>query len=91
MRFFAFSGKVSALMPITQSAKKAMRASARKRVFNSRRKDNMKELIKQFRISPKKESLPALYQAIDKAAKRGVIAPGTAARRKSRLSALLVS
>jgi small subunit ribosomal protein S20 len=34
-----------------------------------------------------KELLPKAYQAIDKAAKRGVIKDNTAARKKSRLTA----
>jgi len=36
-----------------------------------------------------REKLPAAYKAIDKAAKRGVIKGNTAARKKSRLSALI--
>lgn len=78
-------------MPITQSAKKAMRSSARKRASNLVRKDAMKEAIKKFRLAPSREALPALYQTIDKAAKKGVIKANTAARRKSRLSRLVVS
>jgi ribosomal protein S20 len=33
--------------------------------------------------------MPTAYKAIDKAAKRGVIKPNTAARKKSRLAALI--
>lgn len=83
-------------MAITKSAKKAIRVSARKRVFNLRRKEAMKGVTKNFKklIETKKlkeaETLiPNLYQAIDKAAKRGVIKPNAAARKKSRLMALL--
>ncbi|HEY4483512.1 MAG TPA: 30S ribosomal protein S20 [Candidatus Paceibacterota bacterium] len=85
-------------MPITQSAKKAMRSSARKRVSNLIRKDAMKEAVKSYRaliaakkMDDAKKALPGLYQAIDKAAKKGVIKPNTASRRKSRLSRLIVS
>lgn len=53
----------------------------------------MKALIKQTRalISAKKKEealklLPQVYQAIDKAAKRGVIKNNAASRKKSRLS-----
>ena len=81
-------------MPITKSAKKALRGSARKRGFNIKRKEAMKSAVKDVKklVSEKKgsdalKSLKAAYQAIDKAAKRGVIKKNTAARKKSRLAA----
>ncbi|MEK7642284.1 MAG: 30S ribosomal protein S20 [Patescibacteria group bacterium] len=79
-------------MPITSSAKKALRASKRKRVFNLRRKNTMKETIKQYKklIDAKKPEeakklLPALQKAIDKAQKGGIIKKNNAARKKGRL------
>jgi len=36
-------------MPITTSAKKALRSSARKRVYNLARKDNVTNALKQFK------------------------------------------
>ena len=84
-------------MPITQGAKKALRASERKKVFNIRRKSTMKDVTKSVDkavlagdTKKAEELLPAAYKAIDKAAKRGVIKPNTAARKKSRLSARIV-
>lgn len=81
-------------MPITKGAQKAHRASERKRVFNTRRKTAMKDVVKQVKkavvggdAAKAKELLPNAYKAIDKAAKRGVIKENTAARKKSRLSA----
>lgn len=82
-------------MPITKSAQKAIRGSARKRAFNDRKKRAMKELIKKIEKlikSDKKEAaklLSSAYQAIDKAAKGGVIKKNNAARKKSRLSRLV--
>lgn len=80
-------------MPITKSAKKDLRQNRRRRVFNLRRLKKMKELIKQTRqlIQENKKDealklLPQTYQAIDKAAKRGVINKITAGRKKSRLT-----
>lgn len=80
-------------MPITKSAKKAIRQNRRRRLFNLRRSKKMKMLVKQIRglIKEKKkkeatELLPSLYQAIDKAAKRDVIKKNTASRKKSRLT-----
>jgi len=81
-------------MPITKSAKKALRGSTRKRVINQKRKENMKSSVKDVKkllIDKKakeaKTALSLAYQAIDRAAKRGVIKKNTAARKKSRLSA----
>jgi small subunit ribosomal protein S20 len=81
-------------MAITKSAKKAIRASAKKHVFNVRRKgalaDATKALTKALAAKDLKGAeklLPAAYQAIDKAAKRGVIKSNTADRKKSRLAA----
>ncbi len=83
-------------MPITKGAKKAHRASLRKRVFNDRRKRAMKDAvkkIKKFVLQKEKDnassSLSVAYKAIDKAAKRGVIKKNTAARKKSRLSKMI--
>ena len=83
-------------MAITKGAKKAIRSSARKRVFNIRRKDAMSDAVKKVRkliTSGAKEeaanSISVAYKAIDKAAKRGVIKKNTAARKKSRLMTAL--
>jgi small subunit ribosomal protein S20 len=83
-------------MAITSSAKKALRGSKRKKVFNTRRKNAMKEAIKTAEkavsFGDKKEfpaKLSLAYKAIDKAVKRGVIKENTAARKKSRLAKLL--
>ena len=85
-------------MAITKGAKKAHRASERKRVFNIRRKRTMHEMVKDVRdaVTAKdktkaNELLPAAFKAIDKAAKRGVIKDNTAARKKSRLNKAIVA
>ena len=83
-------------MPITKSAKKALKASLKKKKFNLKRKEAMKEVVKKVKKLAKeggsKEAvgmMPAAYKAIDKAAKRGVIKKNTANRKKSRLAKLL--
>jgi small subunit ribosomal protein S20 len=80
-------------MPITTSAKKALRSSKRKRVFNLRRKnvlqDETKAVRKLIAAGKKDEAvkmMPGVFQAIDKAAKRGVIKKNTASRTKSRIA-----
>ncbi len=82
-------------MPITQSAKKAIRGSLRKKVFNDQRKRAMKEVIKKIEKvvkTDKKEAaqmLSSAFATIDKAAKTGIIKKNNAARKKSRLSRLV--
>ena len=83
-------------MPITSSAKKALRAGARKKVYNIRRKDAIMKVTKQIKklVTDKKVKeamalLPEAFQAIDKAAKTNFIHKNAASRRKSRLSLLL--
>ena len=83
-------------MPITSSAKKALRASKKKRVFNLRRKNTMEKDIKEFRklLAAKDKAgaqkiIPSVYQSLDKAVKTGLIKPNTASRTKSRVMASL--
>lgn len=80
-------------MPITRSAKKALRVSDKKHSINERTKKLLKETIKGVeklveakKFDEAKKSLPKAYSAIDKASKKGVIKKNTASRKKSRLS-----
>ncbi len=83
-------------MPIIKSAKKALRSSLRKRVYNVRTQGAMHDVLKKVGKSVatgKKADAEAMmkdaYQVIDKAAKRGILKPNTAARKKSRLMAAI--
>ena len=83
-------------MAITSSAKKAIRASGKKRIFNVRRKaalyDATKAFTKALAAKDAKGAAKLLsdaYAAVDKAAKRGVIKANTASRKKARLAAAL--
>ena len=81
-------------MPITRSAKKALRVSARKKSVNDRRKKALRAAIKKFEKSVKdgsksKELLSSAYKAIDKATKGEILNKNTAARKKSRLARLV--
>lgn len=80
-------------MPITTSAKKALKSSLRKRVYNQARKRTLQSSVKEVRklvalgkADEAQKLLAAAYQAIDKAAKTGVIKDNAAARKKSRLA-----
>lgn len=80
-------------MPITKSAKKALRQSKRKKVQNTKRKFAFRSTIKEFRkavaakdFAKAKELLPKVYKTLDKASKTKTIKKNTASRLKSRLS-----
>lgn len=83
-------------MALTKSARKAIRVSKRQKIHNDRRQKTMKAALKDVRslIADKnkdeaEKKLREAYQALDKAAKRGVIKKNTAARKKSRLAKAL--
>ncbi|MBI2674118.1 MAG: 30S ribosomal protein S20 [Candidatus Yanofskybacteria bacterium] len=83
-------------MPITQSAKKALRQSLTRKARNLRRKNNYKTALKELSsyasAGNKKEAeklLPKVYKALDKAAKTNVIAKNKAARLKAKAAKML--
>ena len=73
-------------MPILKNAKKALRASERKRVVNQRIKSRVKSASDAVVKGKKPESLAAAYSAVDKAVKKNLIHANKAARMKSKLS-----
>ena len=82
-------------MPNTSSAKKALRSSLRKKVFNDNVKDKVRltrrVLNKLFATSMKEaknytEPLSKYYSALDKAVKRNIIHKNKASRLKSRMA-----
>lgn len=83
-------------MPITRSAKKALRSSDRKREFNLRRKEKVNKTVKSVKklvtANNKKEAVQALREAqkaLDKAVKGKTMNKNTASRKKSRLSKMI--
>jgi small subunit ribosomal protein S20 len=83
-------------MPITKSAKKALRQGIRRKARNLIYKGKVKDLLKEVRIlasqkkiNDAKKLLPQIYKSLDKAAKTGVIKKNTAARKKSRITKLI--
>lgn len=80
-------------MANTSSAKKANRSAVRRGVFNARRKRAVKDALKATtKLIAAKDakgaaaSLPALYKALDKAAKGHTIHRNIASRTKARLT-----
>jgi len=77
-------------MPITKSAKKALRQSKTRRARNLKRVNAYKAAVKQYKkmvaagkLDQAKSMLPKVYQALDKASKSGVIKKNKASRLKS--------
>lgn len=83
-------------MPIIQAQKKSVRQSAKRKVFNDRRRRAMRLAIKQVKefvagknYKEANELLPTAQKAIDKAVKRGVIKSNTASRKKSQVAQMV--
>lgn len=80
-------------MPITKSAKKALRQSESRRKQNEKRKHayrtavkNLRKMLAQKKFDEAKSALPKVFQVLDKTAKTGVLKKNAADRLKSRLS-----
>lgn len=84
-------------MPITSSAKRALKESTKKRKANLNKKIVLKKTKKEFlkliengKTEEAKKMLPKAYKLLDKAAKVNLIKKNKAARDKSRLAKKLV-
>lgn len=83
-------------MPITKSAKKALRNSGRKRIFNLNKKDLINKSVKKIKaLVLKKDAkgalavMPEVQKILDKSVKTGLLKLNTASRKKSRLVAMI--
>jgi small subunit ribosomal protein S20 len=83
-------------MPITTSAKKALRGSARKRNFNLNKKElinkavkKVKKLIAEKKLKEARDFMPEVQKILDKSVKTGLLKQNTASRKKSRISAMI--
>lgn len=75
-------------MPISKSAKKALRRDQRRRKINLKIKIPLKKAIKSARKSPTPKALGKAFSWLDQAVKKNLIHKNKAARLKSRLSSL---
>jgi small subunit ribosomal protein S20 len=79
-------------MPIKQNAKKALRQAKKHALANFKVKETLKNAVKAAKKAGQTgekntvELLRAAQQALDKAAKKGVIKKNTASRKLSRLA-----
>jgi len=75
-------------MPVTKSAKKALKQQIRRSKENKRIHRAYKLAIKKFKKEPTNKNLSWAYSKIDRAAKKNVIHKNKAARLKAQLSKL---
>lgn len=74
-------------MPVTKSAKRALRKSLRKKARNVKTREDYKKVLKTTRKTG--TGIEKAYSTLDRAAKKGVIHRRKAARLKSRLAKLI--
>jgi len=78
-------------MPITSSAKIALRKDRRRTIVNKRIKNIMKLAVRAIKENPSAEQLPKAYQAVDRAAKKNLLHKKKASRVKSQLAKLVAA
>lgn len=84
-------------MPTSLSTKKRLRQNEKRRLQNKAVRSNVRTTLKKFRaaiadgnLGEARSQLPVIQKKLDSAVAKGIYHKNTAARQKSRLSALLV-
>lgn len=72
-------------MPVTKTAKRALRASKRKEQMNKKFISKLENALRKAQKKPSKKSVLEAISLVDKAAKKNIIHKNKAARLKSRL------
>jgi len=75
-------------MPVTKSAKKALRQDRRRATNNQLVRRQLKRVISKTKGKRTVKELAEVYRVLDRAAKKGIIHQNKAARLKSRLAKL---
>lgn len=76
-------------MPVTKSAKGALKVAIRNTLQNTRIKRRVHAVVKNARSVKTQEALSRAYSVLDRASKLNIIHPNKASRLKSRLTALI--
>jgi len=74
-------------MPVTKSAKKALRVDRRRTVVNRKIREKLRVALKEARQDLSKTNIEKAQSVLDRAAKKNVIHKNKASRLKSRLVA----
>lgn len=75
-------------MPVTSSAKRALRKDRRRTIINKRLKKRIRQALKEARKKPTAKTCALATSILDRATKKKVIHKNKAARLKSRLAKL---
>ena len=75
-------------MPVTKSAKKALRQSRQRAAINKLVRQQLKKVVAKTKKSKSVKDFAEIYRTIDRAAKKGIIHKNKAARLKSRFTKL---
>lgn len=75
-------------MPITKTAKRALRGSKRKKEINDRIRAKLEIAIRMAKRKKSKIAISDAFSAVDRAAKKNIIHKNKAARIKAQLSKL---
>ncbi|MGI5827849.1 MAG: 30S ribosomal protein S20 [Patescibacteria group bacterium] len=73
-------------MPVTQSARKALRQNLKKAEANKPIRSRARTLLKKARQKPTPENIAQAFSSLDKAAKKNILPKGRVNRLKSRLT-----
>lgn len=76
-------------MPVTKTAKRALRGSQRKQIVNDEVRKNLEIAVRAAKKKPQAKAVSKAFSIADRAAKHGIIHRNKAARIKSALAALL--
>jgi small subunit ribosomal protein S20 len=76
-------------MPVTKSAKKALRRDQRRKEANFKIRAKIRKILNLVKKEPSLSSLAKAASVLDQAAKKGVIHKNKAARLKSRIARLV--
>ena len=75
-------------MPVTKSAKKALRQSRQRAATNKLVRQRLKKVVAKTKRSQSVKELAEIYRTLDRATQKGIIHKNKAARLKSRLAKL---
>lgn len=76
-------------MPVTKSAKKALRKDRRRTINNLPIRQDLKKILKQARENPSSKFFRQAVSALDRAVKKKIIHRNKSSRLKSRLAKLV--
>ncbi len=76
-------------MPITAQASKKLRHDRKRTKQTMIVRESLRNLVKSMRKTPSAKTLPQVFAALDKAAKRNIIHKNKASRLKSNLAKLI--